>query len=444
LVEIFTEIEKFLPKNNFSIKSIKKIVELLKNHLNYARSWNTAKIIVDYMHRSGMYAQIKIKQNFESLEKLENIRIFFSKIAEFENISKDKTIFEFIEYLNLIIDAGDNPPVYQEDKYEDAVNIMTVHAAKGLEFATVFLPYLVHGRFPSNEKSDPIELPEELIKETLPSGDVHLQEERRLFYVAMTRAKNELVISASQNYLGNKKEKKISAFVKESISKNDYLDFAKKTNLNFLKKNEGTKRKSAKTFEKMQLSPSAIETFQTCPKKFEFGYVFKIKTPPNQSLSFGDSIHNSLRDCYNLMRNQQKISHIQIKKIYQNNWQNLGYFSKKEEQKAYQLGYQSIIKIVNSDKIIPLAVEKKFDLKIDDLARISGRIDKINQSSNNVEIIDYKTGDGRKKTKSELTKNLPLAIYALYIHQQEKIYLCLIHSPTRKNQKHYHHIALCN
>ena len=79
-------------------------------------------------------------------------------------------------------------------KYENAVNIMTVHTAKGLEFDTVFIPYLINKKFPSTERTDPIELPSTLIKETLPEGDIHLEEERRLFYVAATRAKKQLIL----------------------------------------------------------------------------------------------------------------------------------------------------------------------------------------------------------------------------------------------------------
>ena len=72
---------------------------------------------------------------------------------------------------------------------------MTVHKAKGLEFPVVFLPGLVAGRFPATGRREPLALPVELVDETLPEGDDQLQEERRLFYVGMTRARDELVLT---------------------------------------------------------------------------------------------------------------------------------------------------------------------------------------------------------------------------------------------------------
>jgi len=88
---------------------------------------------------------------------------------------------------------------------------MTVHSAKGLEFKYVFVANLAHRKFPSDQKSDPIPLPSKLVKEVLPEGDFHLQEERRLFYVALTRAKRGLFLTWAEDY-GGKQIKNISFF----------------------------------------------------------------------------------------------------------------------------------------------------------------------------------------------------------------------------------------
>src|SRR3990167_2064141 len=84
----------------------------------------------------------------------------------------------------------------------EAVKLVTVHGAKGLEFGNVFVVGLVDKRFPSVERREPIELPVPLIKDILPQGDVHLEEERRLFYVAMTRAKSRLYLTRAVDYGG--------------------------------------------------------------------------------------------------------------------------------------------------------------------------------------------------------------------------------------------------
>lgn len=114
-----------------------------------------------------------------------------------------------MEWIDLVTEIGEAPISYQHDYVkENAVNIMTVHSAKGLEFPVVFLVNLVNERFPSRDKSEQIPIPEDLIKETLPKGEFHIQEERRLFYVGITRAKDKLYFTASDFYGDGVRKKK--------------------------------------------------------------------------------------------------------------------------------------------------------------------------------------------------------------------------------------------
>ena len=91
---------------------------------------------------------------------------------------------------------------------------MTINSAKGLEFPYVFVANLVDRKFPTDEKHELIEIPLSLIRENIPSGDFHLEEERRLFYVAITRAKKHLYFTSSSDYGGSQK-KKLSRFLLE-------------------------------------------------------------------------------------------------------------------------------------------------------------------------------------------------------------------------------------
>ena len=113
--------------------------------------------------------------------RVKNIAKFFNQVRDFELVAKEDRVISFIKHLNLLIDSGDDPPTVEADLDQDAVNILTIHKAKGLEFRVVFLVNLVQGKFPLPKRAQQIGLPDCLIKEVLPTGDFHIQEERRLF-----------------------------------------------------------------------------------------------------------------------------------------------------------------------------------------------------------------------------------------------------------------------
>src|SRR3989304_8178047 len=163
------------------------------------------------------YQNLTPNPSVENEEKIENISRFFNVIRNSEDVLKQRHVWEFVRHLDSLREAGDDPATAEADLDADAVNVMTVHKAKGLEFPVVFMVGLVDGRFPIPNKKEPIPLPEPLIKEILPSGDFHLKEERRLFYVGMTRAKDLLFLSASSFYGECKRERKISPFVYEAL-----------------------------------------------------------------------------------------------------------------------------------------------------------------------------------------------------------------------------------
>jgi len=122
---------------------------------------------------------------------------YLRRLAQFirEWLPKSATsrLPEFVEYLDYFEQAGGQINLEQESG--DAVRLMTVHAAKGLEFDHVFVLRLTHRGFPMAPRAPVLEFPEALMKEELPRGDFHIQEERRLFYVAITRARERLTLT---------------------------------------------------------------------------------------------------------------------------------------------------------------------------------------------------------------------------------------------------------
>src|SRR2546430_17558447 len=88
---------------------------------------------------------------------------------------------------------------------EEAVNLMTIHQAKGLEFDAVLVPSMVEGRLPQTQRGEGLEVPAQLLEPLVRAREDHVAEERRLCYVAMTRARRRLVVSRAARAEGGRR-----------------------------------------------------------------------------------------------------------------------------------------------------------------------------------------------------------------------------------------------
>jgi len=380
-------------------------MRLIIKHLKIINKKNVGQILYDYIKEVGIYENLLA--NSEDL-KAKNISKFFEKIKEFENNSKDISVMAFVDYIDLLIEVGESPNVTDGDWQENnAVNILTVHSSKGLEFPIVFLVNLVSERFPSRERHEQIPIPNELIKETLPKGDFHLQEERRLFYVGMTRAKERLFLTGAKYYGDGKREKKISPFVMEAIRKNAIWK-----NQDFKTRDITINHKpySIRPLKLEYLSVSQIETFETCPMHYKLRYLIKIPTESSASLSFGVSIHNTMKEYFSTKGD--------ILEIFKKNWIEDGFQNKKHKHEFYKKGEKYLTEYLEKNitkNIVPKHLEEKFTMQLDKTLKIGGTIDRIDElSDGTIEIIDYKTG-ANIPTQKEVDKDLQLSFYCIAV-----------------------------
>ena len=173
-----------------------------------------------------------------------------------------------------MIQAGDDPVVAEIENDQEMASILTVHKAKGLEFRVVFMGGLVDQKFPSRSRRDPIEFPDALIKDELPAGDFHLQEERRLFYVGMTRAKEELYLTSARDY-GSGKSRRTSRFILEALGLKVYdIKVRRSSPLETIQRSAGTgldpNRAPYHPTEAPNLGYYKIDDYLTCPLKYKF------------------------------------------------------------------------------------------------------------------------------------------------------------------------------
>lgn len=141
------------------------------------------------------------------------VEAFRKFLEDWEEKSATRKLREFMEYFEYFLEAGGRIEAPEPDDPANAVQMMTAHAAKGLEFPVVFVLSVAPRRFPHAEQRPLIQFPDELRKGPRPPSNIHLQEERRLFYVAMTRAQERLYVSSVA-----KPGRKPSQFVDDLVS----------------------------------------------------------------------------------------------------------------------------------------------------------------------------------------------------------------------------------
>lgn len=382
---------------------------------------DAGRLLHRFISQVGLLESLANEGDLESEVKILNIRKFFDQIKSFMVESEDKSAWGFIRYLDMLIEAGDNPSTAEMDMSSDAVQIMTVHSSKGLEFDYVFVVDLVKNRFPSRRRSLEIAILDDLIKEELPQGDGHLQEERRLFYVAMTRARKMLFLSFADNY-GGKTQTKPSPFVGEALGQMVDLKVAQELDqgLNKARLDSQEREVDLQEFTPRLFSYSQFSSFERCPLQYKYGYVLRVPTPDTASSNFGQVIHRTLKDFYEVIGSKggQEINFATLKEIYDRHWQRRGFMNVDHLESEYERGVEVLERFFddNSDSWSAAAfLEKQFVWKVDDIG-VTGYIDRIDElSDGSYEVIDYKTGSsgGVKKLEKRVAKEEQLMIYAL-------------------------------
>jgi DNA helicase-2/ATP-dependent DNA helicase PcrA len=395
-----------------------------------AKAKSVGQILYDFIEKSGLLKIWTLEKTQESIEKISNLKTFFKKIEEFSRTNEDKTVRDFVAQLNLELEAGEEGTLKNLlDEGPETIKIMTIHQAKGLEFPYVFIVNLVDKRFPSIERKDPIEIADELVKEIVPEGDYHLQEERRIFYVAMTRARDGLFLTSADDYGGTRKKKSSrfleeTGFIREEKKEKKEKSAQQKLDLGIsvIDKPIITVSKNIELLPK-KFSFTQITAFKNCPKQYRYAHILGVPGRPKFTFSFGQSVHRTLKDFYQQYQQANKIPTLdELLEIYEKNWIDDWYDSKEQEKERKEIGCLSLTDFYKKHEKNfgqPKFIEKAFNLKIGDYT-IKGVIDRVDilekkEHYDLVEIIDYKTGRMPQK-KADLGAE-QLLIYALAVKE---------------------------
>lgn len=432
-------------------KSQEKFLEfmkMVKDHIENMSSDSAGEILFDFIEKTGYIKKLGNPKNQYDEKITLNVTKFFQKLKNLETELEDRHVHAAVEYIQMSLEMGESPLASDTDAFlSDAVNILTVHSSKGLEFPVVFLPSLTKNRFPTRKRTEQIPVPEEILKEQAPDGDYHTQEERRLFYVALTRSKDLTYLTFSDIYGGGVRRQKVSPFVYETIGEKEVESISAKKSehedqisiFDFKKKES---KEAIKIPNKLQkLSFSQISTYDFCPLKYKYQYILKIPTTAAAGSSFGSSIHNALYKFYKSYIENPDIGLNELINMLHSSWIPYGYKSKAQEKKMKEQAkeiLENYFHSYHSKEIEIIDLEKLFKIRINSDVYMTGRLDRVDKKANKeIEIIDYKTG--KMPDEKKIKKSMQLSLYAmaandpgLYNKPLEKINLSFYYLGERK------------
>ena len=403
-------------------KEVKRIFDDLLFFVQLGSSQNAGRVLYSFLERTGYLKSLVENPSLQKEMKVKNIRIFFDKVKNFSELSADDSIHSFAQYLDLLQEVGDNPATAEAELEEEAVHVLTVHKAKGLEFSIVFMVSLIADRFPGRLRREKIPIPDEVLKENLPEGENYFQEERRLFYVGMTRTKKLLYLTWARDY-GLKRLKKVSPFVLEALDLRQMpKEIVRASALEEIKRyappiSSPPLIPSVREKEVLPLSYFQVEDYLTCPLKYKYRHMMRIPVLPHHALVFGRALHNTIHFYLKKRMNNIKMSENELVKEYEKRWINEGFLSREHEEMRKKAGERALRLFYRREEhseFLPSYLEKNFKWHAEGVKFI-GRWDRIDIHQDGAVIIDYKATEvkNQKEADQKARSSLQMDLYAL-------------------------------
>jgi DNA helicase-2/ATP-dependent DNA helicase PcrA len=379
---------------------------------------------------SAAEAAEKVLRHF-SLNRSVPVKAFllFVKGWQGKPVAESGTPLEFLEYLDLFGEARGTIPMPPSG--EDAVRLMTAHAAKGLEFRHVAIIRGSSTSFPCAYREPLIDLPPELraSKTSVDDKELNEQEERRLLYVAMTRARDSLAVYAKQ---GTGKDQRPTKFLREFMTRQPYQPHWRMRSAAAVQDRlfaEAEDEKLAiqrsniaawllmppQTNLSTALSASAIDIYEQCPLRFKLEREWHLPRDVAASLQYGASVHRVLHAFYTAQRMGRGISDETLLEMFRADLTDAGIPDRYQYELYLRQGMEQLRQFLELARTSAppdvLETEHRFELQVGP-AKLVGRMDRIDRARGTaITIVDYKTG--KPRLQEDADKSLQLSLYAL-------------------------------
>jgi DNA helicase-2/ATP-dependent DNA helicase PcrA len=349
--------------------------------------------------RSGLEAS-------EAARATANVSRFAENIGDFCETSADHSLDAYMRQLDLVLLSGeDQEPAPIEAS--EAIHVMTIHQSKGLEFDAVFVPSLVEGRLPQSGRSPRFELPATVLEPLVRGREDVIAEERRLLYVAMTRARQRLYVTRASHYEGGRRWRE-SRFLDEiraagpraSHEKEIPGSVAARPPTAALNPHPG----------EVQLSYSAMSAYRDCPRQYWYRYIERLPVVQSAEAMHGVILHDVLRRAGELRKEGKPITGSRLKSIHDEVWRATPFPDMRRAPAFQRNGAAELeaYRLRGGFEGAPVYLEQPFDVAVDGW-KLRGVIDRIDRTGEGWRIIDYKSG----RPIARRRRDLQVALYAL-------------------------------
>ena len=338
---------------------------------------------------------------------------FFDFLKDESRKNPDIKVSDLVSTIDLMRDNSIRLPLTQVIYSENGVNFLTAHGSKGLEFEHVFLIGCDKKTWDSKGRNTGFSFPDTLTQ--APDDDIAQKEEsRRLFYVALTRAKQHLSIS----YAGrdkNGKDQEASQFVGEILAATSlYVDYPKPAEEDMLdfyatQFNEDEKPKVElidknyinQLLQNYTLSVTHLSNYLDCPLRFYFQCLIRVPSGKSPAATFGSAVHDALKRAFRWLKendNEFPTTEQFMKDFRAYMYRNRDSFTKEDFKLRLDYGDKILpsfyeLNILNWNKIALVELSIK-NIEIDGVP-VKGSLDKVEFTGKQVTVVDYKTGKFR-------------------------------------------------
>lgn len=429
LFDAITKLNEIPDTEKPKFKDFKKIINFYNKLLGWSKISENSSFVSFFetvIEESGFLKHILDEK--ENIETLNNLNSFFAEVKKLNNTDHDLNLETFFKNLNILKEHGIGITAESDLIERNCIKLMTAHKAKGKEFEHIFLIKFVDKKWGNNKERELIKLPENILETVKILKKEKNEDERRLFYVSLTRAKHKIYLNSSEEYQSTESTKLTnpSMFLSELPSptiscmdtsgderkyvKQYFNDF---NNYNLYPKTPNLAEKDflLNIIKDFKLNVTALNVYLQCPYKFKLNTLLKTPRAKDKSLSLGTAVHKALELFFKHIKDKrqvpnEKFLHEEFEKAL--SFEILSKIDYSETRKKGLKILSAYFAFHKNEFKRPLFTEKFFGygfskIFLDDIPLV-GKVDKIeivDEEKKQVKVVDYKTGKHRSRNDIE-------------------------------------------